>query len=76
MKLIDLKDAAVHLGVEPDTLRKWCQQKRITHYRIGNHPKFKQADLERFIEIRRVPAVQRMKDFRPRAGRSSKHSAA
>lgn len=67
-KLLSIADAAEVLGVEPDTLRKWVQKKQITHYRIVGRPKFKQADLERFIDRQVVPAVVRMKDFKPRAG--------
>jgi excisionase family DNA binding protein len=65
--LMSVKEAAVYLGVEPDTLRKWVQKKQITHYRIVGRPKFKQADLDRFIEANRVPAILRMKDFKPRS---------
>lgn len=72
MELISLKDAARRLGIEPGTLRKWVQARRIAFYRIGAHPKFSAADLDRFIESKRVPAVQRIKDFRPRV----KHGAA
>lgn len=76
MELMPLKDAAKHLGITPGTLQKWVQKRSITFYRVGYHPKFKLADLDRFIESKRVPAVQRIKVFRPRAGRASKHSAA
>ena len=76
MEMMPLKDAAVYLGIKPDTLRKWVQTRRITHYRIGGHPKFKRPDLDRFIEAQKVPAVVRLKAFRPRTGRASKHSAA
>ncbi|CAG1066002.1 hypothetical protein BAC1_01599 [uncultured bacterium] len=65
--LLSVKEAAALLGIKDATLRKWVQQRRITFYRIGRHPKFKQQDLDRFLEQLRVPAIPRMKGFRPRS---------
>lgn len=61
-QLISLIEAAEYLGIEPSTLRKWVQKKQILFYRIGIHPKFKLADLDKFIEARCVPPVKRMKE--------------
>lgn len=62
--LISLKEAAEYLGIKPCTLRGWVQKKRISYYAMGR-PKFKKADLDRFIEQHKVVAVQRIKDFKP-----------
>lgn len=70
MNLIPLKEAAEYLGIEPGTLRKWVQAKRIPYYSLGR-PKFKRAELDRFIERHRVAAVQRIRDFKPGARRKS-----
>lgn len=63
--LISLTDAAKVLAVKPETLRKWVQKKQISYYDLGK-PKFKRTDLERFIELHRVQAVRRVKEFKPR----------
>lgn len=63
--LISLTDAAKVLGIKPGTLRKWIQKKQISYYPMGK-PKFKLSDLERFIELHRVQAVRRVKEFKPR----------
>lgn len=64
---MSVKEAAVYIGIKEDTLRKWVQQRRITFYRVGARPKFKQQDLDRFLDQHRVPALPRMKAFRPRS---------
>lgn len=64
---MSVKEAAVYLGIKDSTLRKWVQQRRISFYRIGRHPKFKQQDLDRFLEQHRVSAIPRMKTFKPRS---------
>lgn len=64
--LVNLKAAAEYLGISPNTLCKWCQKKQIPHYKLTNRPMFKKAELDRFIERKRVPAIPRLKEFRPR----------
>lgn len=62
--LMPLKDAAAYLGIKPGTLRQWVQKRRISYVALGR-PKFRKADLDRFIERQYKPAVQRIKPFKP-----------
>ena len=55
--MLSLKEAAVHLGIEQETLRKWVQRRLIPHYRYPlptSRPRFKKTDLDRFIDSHRL----------------------
>lgn len=74
--LMSVKDAAEYIGIEPGTLQKWCQKKQIPHYKVTNRPMFKKAEIERFIEMRRVPAIARIREPRVRAGKAARRANA
>ena len=57
--MLTVKEAAINLNVNPDTLRKWVQKKLISHYRFPkktSRPRFKQEDIDAFIESHKVQA--------------------
>jgi excisionase family DNA binding protein len=57
-------DAAEHLGVSQNTLRKWAEQGKIPVHRnpANGYRLFKRADLDRFLKQVEKPA----KPSRPR----------
>ncbi len=54
--LLDVDQAAALLGVRPGYLRRLVRERRITSYRVGKYLRFRQADLEAFIEAGRRDA--------------------
>jgi hypothetical protein len=54
--LLDQKQAAQILGVEPGTLQVWRATKRypLRYIKIGRSVKYKFQDLQAFIEMRAV----------------------
>jgi len=52
------EEARQQFGVSMSTFRSWRRQGRITYYRFGNVKgiRFKQTDLDRFRDSRRVEA--------------------
>jgi excisionase family DNA binding protein len=55
--LLDVTEAAALLGIKPWTLRQWTCQRRITFIKVGRLVKFRQVDIEGFIEQNRCEAV-------------------
>ncbi|WHT20947.1 helix-turn-helix domain-containing protein [Crossiella sp. CA-258035] len=53
--LIDTNAAAVYLDLEPDTLKHWRSARKGPSYvRIGGSVKYRIADLDAWIEARKV----------------------
>lgn len=52
VSLIDVHDAAEHLGIAPKTLYKWVECGQIPFVRIGRMVRFRERDLERWVEER------------------------
>ncbi len=48
-KLINYKQAAEYLGTTPGTLRIWIHQGRVPHYKLGKAVRFKQDDLDAWL---------------------------
>ena len=71
MSYINLKEAAEFLGIKAATLTKWVQAKKIPHYKVTARPLFKKAELEKFMEMRRVAAIPRLKQPRARRTQSA-----
>ena len=56
-RLLTIQEAAEKLGVRPNTLYLWVSQKRIPHRKIGRLVRFRECDLEQFVEQKRQPAL-------------------
>jgi excisionase family DNA binding protein len=54
-KLLTVDEAAQLLGVRPQTLYLWVAQKRIAHRKIGRLVRFRECDLEEFVNQHRQP---------------------
>ncbi len=46
------------LGVSKNTLYDWCAVKKIPHIKLGKFLRFKAADIESWLEAKRVIAKQ------------------
>jgi len=49
---LTVREAAAHLGVSPETLRRWDNSKKLKSYRnpINKYRLYKKADLETFLK--------------------------
>ncbi len=56
--LIDVKDAARMLGLARSTLYEWARFRRVPHIRLGDRLLFDPADLQAFVQRRRVPSFE------------------
>lgn len=55
MSLLNYREAAELLGIQPATLRRWTRRKRVPHLRFGTHSvKFDRAALLLWIDQQRV----------------------
>ncbi|MBT7350014.1 helix-turn-helix domain-containing protein [candidate division WWE3 bacterium] len=49
-KLLSVNDVAEYLGVPIGTVRYWRFTKKLRCYKLGRHVKFKQSDIDEFLE--------------------------
>ena len=59
---LTVKEASQYLGVKPSSLYSMVEEKEIPHYRVKRLIKFKKADLDAFMEERRVDRVDLEKE--------------
>lgn len=70
-KLLTVEEAAAMLRLHPKTVVRWCRSGRIVGKRVGNHYRFRVADLERVGEAAIVaPSAQRATPVGSTASRS------
>lgn len=55
--LLDIKQAAAHLGISRQYLYRLVSEKKISFVRIGTNIRFAPSDLQDWIDSKRVPAV-------------------
>lgn len=60
-KLLSPAEAAEHAGVSQSLIYQLCDERRLTHYRVGGKGKrgkilIDPADLQRFLEEQKVEA--------------------
>lgn len=53
---LDNDQAAAYLGCTPGTLRIWTSKRRVPFIKVGRLTRFRQADLDRWLEANAVPA--------------------
>ena len=59
---LTVREASRYLGVKPSSLYSMVEEKEIPHYRIGRLIKFTKADLDAFMEERRVDRLDLEKE--------------
>ena len=55
-RLWTVQQAASYLGVRPAWVYEAVRGKRLAHYRLGRHLRFRTDDLDAFVAEQRVPA--------------------
>ena len=53
-KLIRYADVGKLLGVSIRTVQYWVQKKLIPYFKLGNSVRFSEADVKKWIEMRKV----------------------
>jgi excisionase family DNA binding protein len=69
--LLDVKEAAEFLGINPRTLQGWISTKQypeLKSIKLGRLRKFREADLLEFLESRVQTATRELKKNKPREG--------
>ncbi len=54
--LVSVPEAAVLLGIKPDTLRHWLCDRRLRFYKVGGRTMLKRQDLEAYLDAQAVEA--------------------
>lgn len=57
-----VKELAEMLKIQELTLRRWCKDKKITHYRINREIRFSKEDIEEYLNKSKVLAEDKKKD--------------
>lgn len=47
---LSVREVAERLDVHPMTIKRWCEKRKLTYYVIGQRKKFKEEDIEKYIE--------------------------
>jgi excisionase family DNA binding protein len=50
MKCLGLQEAADRLSVQPSTLRRWAQDRKIESVRLGRRVVFRESSLDAFVQ--------------------------
>ncbi len=56
-KLLSIEDVALLLGLKKSTIYKYVCSKQIDYIKIGSRVRFKEEDIYKFIENRKVKAI-------------------
>ena len=56
MRLLSVYDVAECLGIRPATVYRWAQEQRLPSVKIGSLIRFREKDIEDFVEMRFRPA--------------------
>ena len=49
-EFLNLKQTAEILGVHPVTIKRYCEQGKLTYYQVGARKRFLKEDITNFIE--------------------------
>lgn len=56
-KFIGIKEVSVCFGIKESTVYAWVHTRQIPFYKIGRLVKFKVADIEKWLEEKKVEMV-------------------
>ncbi|MTA14197.1 MAG: excisionase family DNA-binding protein [Actinobacteria bacterium] len=70
--LLSISDAAVHLGVTERYIRRLVYERRVPFYKVGRLVRFREAELDQWLEASRVEASIGAR-HRQRPTRPSRH---
>ena len=68
-QLLTTEEAAVRLGLKPSTLMNWRSLKRyaLKYIRVGGRIKYRETDVEQFLQARTMPGIPEPAKRRGRA---------
>jgi len=49
-EFLNMKDVATLLKLHPITIQRYCNQGKLTYYQVGARKRFKQEDVDKFLE--------------------------
>lgn len=58
-RLLNIREAATYIGCAPGTLRKWVSQKSVPFIKVGRLVRFREADLDTWLDSQRVEPQER-----------------
>ena len=60
-EILIIQEAAEYLRVSVTTLRRYAYERRVTHYKLKGRIIFRKADLEKFLDSKRVETFDEYK---------------
>ena len=58
--LVGIEEISDRLGVRPKTIYAWIHMRQIPHVKVGRLVKFDMADVNRWIEARKVSEMKHL----------------
>ena len=62
-EFITMQEAAILLDVNPVTVRRYCEQGKLSYYQIGSRKRFVKEDIENYIERSKCHATAEQNPF-------------
>lgn len=63
--MLDIEQVIERLGVSDSTIRRLVREEKLRAYRIGRRLKFKQEDIDRFVESQVITGKPRDEQAQP-----------
>ena len=60
-EILIIQEAAEYLRVSVTTLRRYAYERRVTHYKLKGRVIFRKADLEKFLDTRKIESFEEFK---------------
>ena len=60
-EILIIQEAAEYLRVSVTTLRRYAYERRVTHYKLKGRIIFRKADLEKFLDTRKIESFEKFK---------------
>lgn len=63
---LSVDEIAAHLGVNPDTVYKWIERKKLPAHKVGRLWKFQVSEVNEWVRAGKVARVRRHRDAQAR----------
>ena len=60
-EILIIQEAAEYLRISVTTLRRYAYERRVTHYKLKGRIIFRKADLEKFLDARKIESFEEFK---------------
>ena len=61
-EILIIQEAAEYLRISVTTLRRYAYERRVTHYKLKGRIVFRRADLEKFLDTRKIESFEEFKE--------------